>query len=150
MMKLDGETMNNSQLILVVEDDPDIVRAVVLRLKSSGFQVLEARNGLEGLDIAKKALPHAVVADIKMPVMDGLTMLAKLRAMAGTHNIPAIVFSANIAETAKAQAADLGIVHFVEKPYSFNTLIGAISAVLKERMPPAIPPAPPADGVMLS
>jgi DNA-binding response OmpR family regulator len=136
--------MDNNKLILVVEDDPHIVRAVALRLKAAGYRVLEAHDGQAGLDLAKKALPHIIVADIRMPVMDGFTMLAKLRAQTGTCLIPAVMFSANIAEAAKAQAMELGVSYFIEKPYSFATLMQAVEATLKPDRPVAPAPAPKA------
>jgi len=123
--------MDKAKLILVVEDDPHIIRAVGVRLKAAGYRVLEAHDGLKGLDLAKKALPHIIIADIRMPVMDGFTMLTNLRATTGTSSIPAVVFSANIADTAKARAKELGVIYFIEKPYSFASLMQAVEKALK-------------------
>ncbi len=123
--------MEDGKLILVVEDDPHIIRAVGLRLKAAGYRILEARDGQQGLNLARRALPHIIIADIRMPIMDGLTMLTNLRATTGTCSIPAVMFSANIAETAKSRAKELGASYFIEKPYSFATLMQAIEKALK-------------------
>jgi len=129
--------MANDKLILVVEDDPHIIRAVSLRLQAAGYRILEARDGQQGLDLAKKALPHIIIADIRMPIMDGLTMLTNLRATTGTSSIPTVMFSANIADKAKSQAKELGVSYFIEKPYSFATLLQAIETALKPDRAPA-------------
>ena len=138
--------VNDDKLILVVEDDPHIIRAVSLRLRAAGYRVIEAHDGQEGFELARRALPHVIVADIRMPVMDGFTMLAKLRAVTGSCLIPSLVFSANVAESAKAQARQLGVVCFIEKPYSFASLIRGVELVLQTQMP-ARPPQGPETGV---
>ena len=140
--------MENSKLILVVEDDPHIIRAVSLRLKAAGYRILEARDGHQGLDLARKALPHIIIADIRMPGMDGLTMLTNLRATTGTSSIPTVMFSANIADKAKSQAKELGVSYFIEKPYSFATLMRAVETVLKPERSPAPPLAKAVNSAM--
>ena len=73
------ENITNNQKVLVVEDDPPILRALVDKLTREGFQVFQGKNGEEGLSLALAERPDIILLDILMPVMDGSTMLTKLR-----------------------------------------------------------------------
>jgi DNA-binding response OmpR family regulator len=121
---------NEGKRILVVEDDRHIARALAVRLRAAGFDVVEAHDGEEGFAAASRLLPDAIVADIRMPGMDGLSMIAMLRAFTATCSIPTVISSANIAETAKAHASELGVAYYIEKPYNAATLMQAINAAL--------------------
>jgi DNA-binding response OmpR family regulator len=69
----------NKRTILIIEDDRSLLRALVDKFKLEGFNVLDSANGKEGLEIALKEEPDLILLDILMPVMDGMTMLGKLR-----------------------------------------------------------------------
>ena len=77
--------------VLVVDDDHEIVRAIDLRLRSIGFNTLVAFDGQEGLALARSEAPDAILMDLRMPVMDGFTMLNKLQNSVHTSRIPAII-----------------------------------------------------------
>ena len=136
-------------LILVVDDDRQIVRGLCVRLRSVGYDIVQAYDGEEGLSIAVEMQPDVIVLDIRMPVMDGLTMLKKLREHSVMCKVPAIVLSANIAEQARMKALELNASYFIQKPYESDKLLLAIASVLSssaprhevsagETMPPAI------------
>jgi len=116
--------------ILIVDDDREILRGLSLRLRAAGFHVMKAYNGEMGLEMAIEARPDAMVLDIRMPVMDGLTMLTRLRALGELGAIPTIVLSANIADQARSQALQLGARYFLEKPYEAATLIRAVHSAV--------------------
>lgn len=79
--------------ILVVEDEISLLQALNLKLTKEGFHVLSARNGQEGLDVAFKEHPDLILLDIIMPIMDGMTMLKKLREDARGRDIPVFILT---------------------------------------------------------
>lgn len=122
--------VREKQLILVIDDAREIVRGISLRLQAAGYDVVAAYNGEMGLETAIEARPDAIVLDIRMPIMDGLTMLARLREMGEAGAIPTVVVSANIADHARTQALQLGASYFLEKPYEAATLIRAVQSAV--------------------
>ena len=124
--------------VLIVDDDPAIVRAIDLRLRKAGFNTLFAYDGREGLAIAQREAPDAVLMDLRMPVMDGFTMLEKLQNSVHTARIPAIILSADSADRARLRVLRSGATFFVEKPYRAEDLMQALNVALA----PARGPAP--------
>lgn len=116
--------------VLIVDDDREIVRAVELRLRSSGFAPMVAFDGQEGLGIAQSTRPDVILMDLRMPVMDGFTMLERLQNSVHTANIPAVILSADSADRARLKALRGGATYFVEKPYEPEDLIQALTAAL--------------------
>lgn len=111
--------------ILVVDDDPDILALVRIKLESSGHEVLTAADGEAGLAAAVEHRPDLVVADWTMPRLTGIEMLAALRADPVIASIPFILL------TARAQEVDmLGIDGFLAKPFSLVELADGVEAVL--------------------
>ena len=129
--------------VLVVDDDREIVRAIDLRLRKSGFETTAAFDGQQGLEIAQHSRPDVILMDLRMPVMDGFTMLKRLQNSVLTANIPAIVLSADSADRARLQAMRGGATFFVEKPYRPEDLIGALNAAVKPSQPAAPTIEPP-------
>lgn len=91
-------TNEKKQTILIVEDEQALLKVYAERFSEEGFLVLKASNGQEGLDIALKERPNIILLDILMPVMDGLTMMQKLRENdSWDKNVP-IIFLTNLSE----------------------------------------------------
>jgi len=90
--------------ILIVEDEQDMRQALVDELTREGFQTLEARNGKEGLESALKEHPDLILLDIVMPVMDGMTMMKKLRENESGKDIPVIMLT-NLSDVEKVSNA---------------------------------------------
>ena len=79
--------MENSNIkILLVDDEPDILEFMEYNLKKEGYQVLQAKNGKEAVEIAKKEFPHLVILDIMMPVMDGIEACRTMREIPELQN----------------------------------------------------------------
>ena len=103
--------------VLVVDDDPVIVRLLEVNFEMEGFTVRTAADGLEGLESAKAQQPDVIVSDVMMPRMDGLQLVNELKADPATASIPVILLSA------KAQADDVragieaGADDYVTKPF---------------------------------
>jgi CheY-like chemotaxis protein len=119
--------------VLIVDDDREITRAIGLRLSKAGFHPIMAFNGQEGLDAVRENAPDAIVLDLRMPVMDGFSLLEKLQNSVHTRNIPAIILSADTADKARLKVLRAGATYFVEKPYRAQDLIDALSISLERR-----------------
>lgn len=106
----------SSKKILIVEDESPLRNAVADILTFEGFQVFQAKNGQEGLDIALKDHPDLILLDLMMPVMDGLSMLEKLREDKGYGASAAVILLTNINDPDKvAQATSAGSYDFLVK-----------------------------------
>ena len=125
-----GHELTRKPLILLVDDDREIILGLSLRMRAANYEIAIARDGKEGLASARENRPDAIILDVRMPVMDGLTMLGELRANEATAAIPVVVLSANIASSAKARALELGARYFIQKPYESSTLIQAVRSAL--------------------
>ena len=128
--------------MLIVDDDREITRAIALRLSNVGFKPLMAFDGQQGLQMVLADRPDAIILDLRMPVMDGFTMLQKLQNSVHTRNIPAIILSADAADQARLKALRAGATYFVEKPYRAQDLIEALSVTLERRQSATLPPEP--------
>ena len=126
-----GQTSQKGRLkILVVDDDPTLLRMVERMLKPLG-EVLLARDGEEGLSLAKAEMPDVVVTDLMMPRMDGLTLAARLKDEPGLGKVPVIML------TAKGRPADViaginaGARSYITKPFKQDELIGKVKKALQ-------------------
>ncbi|MGE0116356.1 MAG: response regulator transcription factor [Dongiaceae bacterium] len=119
----------------MIEDDREIARALVLRLKAVGHDSIVSHDGRSGLAAAIVTIPDAVILDLRLPDMDGLTVLQQLQQHEIAKVIPVIVVSANVAERAKREAMLLGADCFIEKPYEFRKLLAAIDRACAVRLP---------------
>jgi CheY-like chemotaxis protein len=128
--------------ILIVDDDREITRALDLRLSNVGFKTITAHDGQQGLEIAQKNPPDAILLDLRMPVMDGFELLERLQNSVHTRNIPAIILSADAADKARLKALRAGATYYVEKPYRAQDLIDALSKSLERRSAQTLPPEP--------
>lgn len=125
--------------VLIVDDDREIARAISLRLRNAGFTPIMAFDGQQGLDITQSDRPDAIILDLRMPVMDGFTLLERLQNSVHTRNIPAIILSADAADKARLKALRAGATYFVEKPYKAQDLIDALSVTLERRQSETLP-----------
>ena len=114
--------MSRRATVLVVDDDADVVETMVDILRDEGHDVRSACNGREALALVERERPDLVLLDLEMPVMDGRTFIAELRA-AGIDDVPIVVLSGGAAD-----AGDLGVER-VSKPLRLDTLLGLIARV---------------------
>lgn len=123
----------NKRTILVVDDDPHILKALQLRLKSSGFHVLTASDGAEALSLAGAMKPDLVITDIWMPVGVGFSLAYRLKQ--SMPEVPFIFLTASKQADLKKMAAQMGAAAFLEKPYEPETLLAAIAQALANPVP---------------
>ena len=114
------------QTILIVEDQED--NRAILRdlLGSTGFEVLEAVNGAEGVEIAKRNRPDLILMDIQMPEMDGYTATQKIKEDHTTSAIPVIVVTSYALSGDEEKARAAGCDDYVTKPYSPRALLATV------------------------
>jgi DNA-binding response OmpR family regulator len=113
--------------LLYVEDDDNNAFMLTQRLRRHGIEVRHVENGESALMAAAREPPAAVLLDINLPGVDGLTVLRRLRADAATQALPVIVVSASVHDEARASALAAGADAFVSKPIDFGELLALLS-----------------------
>lgn len=117
--------------VLICDDDQDILEAINIYLAGEGYSIYKASNGKEAIDIVSREDINLVVMDIMMPVMDGLTAMAKLRQIS---NIPVILLTAKGEDTDKVLGLNVGADDYVTKPFNPVELIARVKAQLRRYM----------------
>ena len=117
--------------ILVCDDEKDIVSALKIYLMADGYQVFEAYNGREALEILKKEDIHLVLMDIMMPEMDGITAMLKIREVS---NVPVILLTAKSEDTDKVLGLTVGADDYVTKPFNTVELQARVKSQLRRYM----------------
>jgi two-component system alkaline phosphatase synthesis response regulator PhoP len=115
-------------LILVVDDEPKIVKQARDYLENSGFRVLVAGDGQTALAIARHDRPDLIVLDLNLPEMDGLDVC---RALRRESDVPIIMLTARVAETDRLIGLELGADDYITKPFSPRELVARVRAVLR-------------------
>lgn len=123
--------MSDTARVLVVDDEPQILRLLRTSLGPSGFEVIEAATGAEALKRAASDAPEIVVLDLGLPDMDGKDVIKSLREWS---EIPIIVLSARAREAEKIEALDLGADDYVNKPFGIGELLARLRAALRHRL----------------
>ncbi len=116
--------------ILIVDDEPGIVRLLSMRLKAKGYEVFEAFDGLECVKIAEEEVPDLILLDIKMPVMSGIAAFEKLIQLDITKEIPVIFMTAYPKLEVKNQVLYMGAKGFISKPFISKDLELIIEGVI--------------------
>ena len=123
------DRMDGKYRILVVEDDKEIREGIEIYLRNQGYEVFQAANGKEGLVVADREELHLAIVDIMMPVMDGVTMLMKLRAQ--KYEFPVIMLSAKSEEVDKITGLNMGADDYVTKPFTPLELLARVNSHLR-------------------
>ncbi|WP_394619625.1 response regulator [Lentzea sp. JNUCC 0626] len=116
--------------VLVVDDEPQIVRALRINLSARGYNVMTAYDGRTALTIAVEAKPDVVVLDLGLPDLDGVDVIAGLR---GWSSTPIIVLSARTDSAAKVEALDAGADDYVTKPFGMDELLARLRAAVRRK-----------------
>jgi two-component system KDP operon response regulator KdpE len=128
--------------VLVVDDEHGIRVYVGANLRKQGYDVLTASNGQSALDLAALEAPDLIVLDLAMPVVDGFTVLRRLRAWS---QVPVIVLSAHADQADKVRALDLGADDYLTKPFGVEELLARVRVAFRRAAAP-----PPATGPVVS
>ncbi len=114
--------------VLVVDDEPQIRRALQINLGARGFQVATAADGASALHAAKHGHPELIILDLGLPDMDGIDVLAAIRSHS---SVPVIVLSARADSTDKVEALDTGADDYVTKPFGMDELLARLRAAVR-------------------
>ncbi|MEE8478807.1 MAG: response regulator [Candidatus Neomarinimicrobiota bacterium] len=116
--------------ILIVDDEPQIVQLIALRLKANNFDVDAAYDGYQAVQLAKHKLPDLIIMDIKMPLGGGIGAYETLKSMAPTSLTPVIFITAFPSMEVKKQVSEMGAEGFIAKPFNSAELIEKVNTVL--------------------
>jgi two-component system KDP operon response regulator KdpE len=119
-------------LVLVVDDEPQIRRALATNLRARGYDVEVAEDGETALELAARHHPDAVVLDLGLPGISGVDVIEGLR---GWSNVPILVLSVRDAEAAKVRALDAGADDYVTKPFGMDELLARVRAAVRRATP---------------
>lgn len=126
---LEAKTGDNSSelgTILVVDDNPDLRNYVSRILRQAGYGVLLARNGAEGLDVAKSHRPHAIVTDLMMPLVSGLDLIRGVREDEVLKGTPIILLTAKVDEDTRIEGVERGADAYLSKPFNDRELLAEV------------------------
>lgn len=119
--------------ILIIEDDQEIMSLLSQKISDAGYQVIEARDGEEGLKLLRSNEPDLVLLDIILPNVDGLELLKRKQALSETKNIPVVVISNSGAPAEISQAQRLGAVDWITKTeFSLQETMDKIEKIIQE------------------
>ena len=125
----DGPGMG--ERVLVIDDEPPIRLLCRVNLEAEGMQVLEASDGLSGVDVARSEIPDVILLDVMMPGLDGWRVAEELLDDERTHGIPIIFLTARAELRDRARGLDLGGVDYVTKPFNPVDLAPLVRDLLK-------------------
>ncbi|GAB4318723.1 MAG: response regulator transcription factor [Candidatus Sumerlaeia bacterium] len=127
--------------ILIVEDEPDIARAIQYNLTQHGYRTHTAGDGLSALEAARSFQPHLIVLDIMLPELDGFEVCRRLKADERTASIPILILTVRSDEADVVKGLELGAEDYVVKPFRPRELTARIKAILRREEKPN-PPVP--------
>ncbi len=116
--------------ILLVDDEEDVLRTVGFRLQSSGYDVVTASDGMEGLEKAHSEKPDLVILDLMLPKMDGYKVCAFLKKDTRYRKIPIIMFTAKAGDLDKKLGLEVGADAYIMKPFEPPELVEAVEKLL--------------------
>ena len=123
--------MQTSKKILVIDDEISIRRIIELKLKNSGYQVITASDGQQGLDLIYKEKPDAVITDINMPRMDGQTLCLQTNALKKDRPFFTLIITARISLDEQKWIGEMDDTQLMEKPFSPSRLVECIEGYFK-------------------
>jgi two-component system, OmpR family, alkaline phosphatase synthesis response regulator PhoP len=118
--------------VLVVDDEPDLVRILEFGLKAAGYAVETASDGQEGLKKAREQKPDIILLDLMLPKLDGYKVCRLLKFDERYKHIPIMILSARTQEGDQTLAHEMGANRFLTKPYEFAEILDHIQALLQE------------------
>jgi len=123
--------MTGKKRILVAEDEPDIRGLIVFSLQYAGFEVVEAANGQDAVDMAMAAEPDLILLDVRMPKMTGYEACKVLKAEPATRGIPVVFLSARGQEAEIKHGLELGAEEYILKPFAPDELYRRVESILQ-------------------
>jgi len=120
----------SQQVILAVDDSASMRQMVRYTLEAAGYEVLQAADGVEALDLAKTRAADLVLTDVNMPRMDGITLVRELRALESYRFTPMLVLTTESGQDTKQRGKQAGATGWIVKPFNPEQLLATIARVL--------------------
>jgi two-component system alkaline phosphatase synthesis response regulator PhoP len=117
--------------ILLVDDEPDVLEILKYNLSAQGYQIYTAKNGIEGVEKAKKKIPHLIILDVMMPEMDGIEACEIIRNTKGLENTIITFLTARGEDYSQVAGFDAGADDYITKPIKPKLLVSKIKALLR-------------------
>jgi DNA-binding response OmpR family regulator len=130
--------MGQKKKILIVDDERDIVKGLMIRLQGAGYDVVTAFDGAQGVFMAHKEKPDLIILDIRMPAGNGFSVAQRLKRSMHTFTIPVIFLTGSPEKNAEEKAMALGARFYIKKPYDPEELLDAIKRALEKDSEPAL------------
>jgi DNA-binding response OmpR family regulator len=124
--------MGEKKKILIVDDERDIVKALMIRLQGAGYDVVTAFDGAQAVFMAHKEKPDLIILDIRMPAGNGFSVAEKLKRSDHTLTIPVIFLTGSPEMNAEEKARAVGARFYIKKPYDPEELLDAIKRALEK------------------
>ena len=140
-----GAPPTRAPLVMVVDDSITVRRVTQRLLEREGYRVVLAKDGMDALTRLAEELPCVLLSDIEMPRMDGFDLVRNLRADARLHDLPVIMITSRIAEKHREHASELGVRHYLGKPYVEEDLLALVAQYVAAAAAAAAQPARAAD-----
>ncbi len=118
--------------VLVVDDEPDILKIISYKLEKAGYETITAPDGKSCIEQIKEASPDIIIMDIMMPELDGIATVLKLKSNKETSSIPIIVCTAVKESEDEVVAKNLGVADYIRKSSQMEDLIPKIERILKK------------------
>jgi two-component system response regulator ResD len=116
------------ETVLIVDDEERMRKLIAAYLKKENYNIIEAENGLEAINLFKANKIHLIILDVMMPVMDGWTVCRELRKIS---NVPIILLTAKSEDDDKLLGFELGTDHYVTKPFNARLLVAKIKSIIR-------------------
>lgn len=130
--------MGQKKKILIVDDERDIVKALMIRLQGAGYDVVTAFDGAQGVFMAHKEKPDLILLDIRMPAGNGFSVTQRLKRSIHTFTIPIIFLTGSPEKNAEDKAMAMGARFYIKKPYDPEELLDAVKRALEEGSDPSL------------
>jgi len=127
--------MEKQQKILIVDDDPDLRRALKIRLRANHYDTAQASDGYSAIAVAQKEQPDLIILDLGLPAGDGSVVLERLQSSDSLSSIPVIVLTARDPQANEQKMLQAGATAFFQKPADNNELLDVIRAALPNTWP---------------
>lgn len=132
---------NPPRRVLIVDDEPDLLELVRYNLQAEGYKVLTARDGLEGLRMAKAEKMDLAILDLMMPGMDGNELCRAIRSNPATSGLPVIMLTAKSGDVDKIVSLEIGADDYITKPFNPRELVARVRALLRRSVMKGAPEA---------
>ena len=123
--------MAEQKRVLIIDDEPDILKVIVFRLKKAGYEIIVSDNGKDGIDCAKKQRPDLILLDLYLPVIDGYEVCKRIKSDQDLKKIPIIFITASQAAEVKDKMQSSGADDYIIKPFEPAELLQKIEKYIK-------------------